>query len=224
MTRPRGIFCIHPSATTASSPGPDSDVSLGGDGRGVRVHNGYLLGIWAIITKCTSPLLQWKKWNALSHKQPVTKWAKTNFPWWSPDSSRIVKNLKNQNNIWWSRDETDPLQAAVPNPEIIETFRNMWGSWGELPGWIYFIFIQWDCVEVRQVAGDLWDTRGETCWGMSQHHLSLRGSPHYSAMSDARGSWITVFPHHNCIKHCRECQYVTIWPGHWQMPLSVWSA
>lgn len=164
------------------------------------------------------------KKNALSHKQPVTKWAKTNFPWWSPDSSRIVKNLKNQNNIWWSRDETDPLQAAVPNPEIIETFRNMWGSWGELPGWIYFIFIQWDCVEVRQVAGDLWDTRGETCWGMSQHHLSLRGSPHYSAMSDARGSWITVFPHHNCIKHCRECQYVTIWPGHWQMPLSVWSA
>ena len=169
-------------------------------------------------------LLFWATKNEIapSHKQSVTKWAKTNFPWWSPDSSRIVKDLKHQNNIWWSRDETDPSQAAIPNPEIRRLLGICEGHDEESRvGSILYLFngivLRWD-----KWQGDL---RGETCWDCRvSQHLLHPGSSHYSKMSDGKCSWITVPPHHNCIKHCRKCQYVTIWPGHWQMLLRVWSA
>ena len=144
---------LHPSASTASSLGTIQMWVWAGirgeTGHWVRVHNGYLLGIWAIITKCTCCYWPMKNEIALSHKQSVTKWAKTNFPWWSPDSSQIVKNLKHQNNIWWSRDETNPLQGAVPNPEITRLLRICEGhdedSW---VGSILYLFsgivLRWD--------------------------------------------------------------------------------
>ena len=119
MTRPRGIFCIHPSARTASLPGPGPFRCESGRG-----WEGSASAQWIFVRnlghyhKMYSSNAAMKNEIALSHKQPVTKWAKTNFPWWSPDSSRTVKNLESKNNIWWSREETDPLQAAVPNPEI----------------------------------------------------------------------------------------------------------
>ena len=200
VTGPRGIFCI-PSLRhdrVIAWPGTihHSNVSLGGDVRGDRVlgasaqwifvrNLGHYHKMYSSIACCYWPI---KNEIALSHKQPVTKWAKTNFPWWSPDLSRIVKNLKSQNNIWWSRDETDPSQAAVPNPEITRLLGIC-----EAPdedcrvGSILYLFngivLRWD-----KWQGHLWNTREDTCWDcwVSLHHLSSLGSPHYSEMSDAR--------------------------------------
>ena len=177
----------------ASSPGPGPFRCESGRG-----WEGSASAQWIFVRnlghyhKMYSSSAAMKNEIALSHKQPVTKWAKTNFPRWSPDSSRTVKNLESRNNIWWSRDETDPLQAAVPNPEIRRLLRICEGHDEE--SWVGSILYLFNGIVLRW---DKWqgDLRGETCWDCRvSQHLLHSGSSHYSKMSDGKCFWIPVPP------------------------------